>query len=87
MNTKKISGEKLNKMLDSLSSDPFIHIKGFEINIIDWESIDTFGKSFVFEDCIFITTVADRVILKDMTLIKRQIKRKRIMIVMEEKSV
>ena len=53
MNTKKISGEKLNKMLDSLSSDPFIHIKGFEINIIDWESIDTFGKSFVFEDCVF----------------------------------
>jgi hypothetical protein len=34
MNTKKLSGEKLNKMLDSLSSDPFIHIKGFEINTL-----------------------------------------------------
>lgn len=50
---KKISGEIFNEILNSLSPDPLFHIKGFEINIIASQNINTFGKSFKFENCIF----------------------------------
>lgn len=53
MITDKISVEIFKQKLDSLSSNPIIQIKRVEINNIDLLDINTFGKSFEFEDCIF----------------------------------